>query len=336
MAVALLLIAFAGSATLAAEPKLNRFEFTEMHMAVDFRIVLYAADESTAKQAAAAAFARVKQLDEIMSDYNPQSELSCLSDTAPTQEAVHVSDDLWRVLVEAKKVSAQTSGGFDCTVGPIVKLWRRARRTRELPAADAIAAAREAVGDRFLELDAEKHTVRLLKPKMRLDLGGIAKGYAADAALAVLKKHGISSALVAGSGDIAVGDPPPGKPGWRIGVAPLDPKEPPTRFVMVANVGVSTSGDSLQHVEIGGKRYSHVVDPRNGMALTERSSETVVAVNATASDGLSTGVGVLGPKAGIEAIEKVPDAAALVVRKADDKVESFESTRWRKFEVPAN
>jgi thiamine biosynthesis lipoprotein len=318
----------------ADEPRaVSRFEFTEAHMAVDFRIVLDAPNEAAAKEAAAAAFARIKRIDEMMSDYKADSELSRLSDTAPSPAPVHVSDDLWRVLTRSKEASEQTSGAFDCTVGPVVKLWRRARRTGELPSPDAIAAARDAVGYRSIELDAKRHTAGLLKPKMRLDLGGIAKGYGSDVALAVLKQHGITRALVAGSGDIAVGDPPPGKKGWRIAVAPLDPTDPPSRYVLVANVGVSTSGDSLQHVEIAGRRYSHVIDPRTGVALTDHCSVTVVAPDATASDALSTGISVLGPQEGFKVADKLPGAAAFIVRKPDDKTESHESSRWRQFEA---
>jgi thiamine biosynthesis lipoprotein len=339
-AAAILMITFA-AAGFAVEPSTNaqssalsRFEFSEAHMAVDFRIVLYAPDEATAKQVAAAAFARIKHIDEMMSDYKADSELIRLSDTAPLSEPVHVSDDLWRVLTRSKEASEQTSGAFDCTVGSVVKLWRRARRTGELPSPEAIAAVREAVGYRFLEFDSKQHTVRLLKPKMRLDLGGIAKGYGSDAALAVLKERGITRALVAGSGDIAVGDPPPGKKGWRIGIAPLDPKDPPSRFVIVANAGVSTSGDSLQHVEIGGRRYSHVIDPRTGIALTDHCSVTVVAPDATASDALSTGISVLGPKEGIAVADKLSGTAAFIVRKPGDKTESYESSRWQQFGAP--
>ena len=335
--VACAVVGFAAELSEASSPTaLERFEFTEAHMAVDFRVVLYAADAAQAKEAAASAFARIKQLDEMMSDYKAESELSRLSDTAPSPQPVRVSDDLWRVLSQEKIVSEQTSGAFDCTVGPVVKLWRRARRTGELPSAEAIAAAREAVGDRFLELDPAKHTARLLKPKMRLDLGGIAKGYAADAALAVLNKHGITRALVAGSGDIAVGDPPPGKKGWRIGIAPLELSGPPSRYVLLANAGVSTSGDSMQHVEIGGLRYSHVIDPRTGMALTDHCSVTVVAPNATTTDGLSTGISVLGPEAGLAVAEKLPGVAAFIVRKPEGKTETHESSRWRQFEASAD
>ena len=316
----------------AAEQSLQRFEYSEVHMAVDFRIVLYAADEATAKQAAAAAFARIKQLDEALSDYKPDSELNGLSDTAPSPQPVPVSDDMWRVLSAAKRISAQTSGAFDCTVGPVVKLWRRARRTRELPSAEALAAARDAFGDQFLELDTKQHAARLLKPKMRLDLGGIAKGFASDEALAVMKKLGITRALVAGSGDIAVGDPPPVAKGWRIGIAPLELKGPSSRYVLIANAAVSTSGDFLQHVEIGGKRHSHVIDPRTGQALTDHCSVTIVAPNCTTTDGLSTGVSVMGPEAGLQLVEKLPGVAAFIVRQPEGKQEVFESSRWRRFE----
>jgi thiamine biosynthesis lipoprotein len=317
--------------TRAAEPALARFEFGEVHMAVDFRLTLYAPDEPTATRAAAAAFARIKQLDEMMSDYRPQSELSRLSDMAPTPQPIPVSDDLWLVLTRAKAISEQTGGAFDCTVGPVVKLWRRARRTGELPSAETIAAARESVGYRFLELDAKRHAARLLKSKMRLDLGGIAKGYASDAALAALKEQGVARALVAGSGDIAVGDPPPGRTGWRIGIAPLELKGPPSRYVLLTNGGISTSGDSMQHVEIGGKRFSHVIDPATGMALTDHCSVTIIAHDCTTTDGLSTGVSVMGPKAGLDLVEQLPGVAAYIVRMPKEEKETFESSRFPRF-----
>ena len=167
LAAGLALLACRVTAMRGADQSLQRFELTEVHMAVDFRIVLYAADEEAAKQAAAAAFARIKQLDEELSDYKADSELSRLSDTAPTPQPVHVSDDLWRVLVAAKRLGSNRRR-FDCTVGPVVKLWRRARRNHELPSADALAAARESVGDQYLELDAPRKTVRLLRPRCGL------------------------------------------------------------------------------------------------------------------------------------------------------------------------
>ncbi len=271
----------------------------------------------------------------MMSDYDADSELSHLSATSPAERGVPVSDDLWRVLVRAQAISADTDGAFDVTVGPVVKLWRRARRTGQLPATEALTAARQAVGFRALKTDADHHTVRLVKPRMQLDLGGIAKGYSVDAALAVLKDRGISRALVAGSGDIGVGDPPPGKKGWRIGVAPLDAKQPPSRYVLLSRAAISTSGDALQHVEIDGRRYSHVIDPRTGMALTDHCGVTVIAANCTTSDGLSTGVSVMGPKAGMELIERLPGTAACIVRQPKDKEETTLSIRFEQYAAPS-
>jgi len=332
-------VAFGFMATLAAAAppleKVERFEFTETHMAVDFRIVMYAPDQVTARQAVDAAFARIKQIDGIMSDYDPASELCRLSDTAPAAQGVPVSDDLWRVLERAQAKSKATDGAFDVTVGPLTRLWRRARRTGKLPPTDALADALAAVGYKNIEMDASRHTVRLVKPNMSLDLGAIAKGYASDAAIAALRTKGIRRALVAGSGDISVGDPPPGKSGWLIAVAPLDAKGPASRHLLVSNVGVSTSGDELQHVFIDGKRYSHVVNPHTGMALSEHVSSTIIGPDCTTTDGMGTAISVMGPRAGVELIDRLPGTAAFVARQEGGKVAEYPSRRFHEFEAPA-
>ena len=163
------------------------------------------------------------------------------------------------------------------TVGPVVRLWRRARRQKELPSPQALRQAEDLVGYKFVRLDAEHQAVELLKKGMAIDLGGIAKGYAMDEALAVLQRHGITRALVEAGGDMRLGDPPPGRSGWRVGIPPLDdPQAEPVSYLEVSRVAVSTSGDMMQYVEIGGKRYSHIVDPRTGMALTDHCRVMVV------------------------------------------------------------
>ncbi len=320
------------AAAAESPPKLTRFEFTEPHMAVDFRIVLYAPDEAAARRAADAAFVRIKQIDQMMSDYDPDSELSRLCRTSPAAAAVPVSDDLWRVLQLAVKKSDLTGGAFDVTVGPLVKLWRRARRTGKLPDPAAIEAARQAVGYKSIEFDSAHQAVRLTKPGMQLDLGGIAKGYAVDAALAAMKAQGITRALVAGSGDIGVGDAPPDRPVWRIGIAPLELDGPPSHYVLLHNAAISTSGDSRQHVEIGGQRYSHIIDPRTGVAVTGYNSVSVIAPSCSWTDGLTSGCTVLGPKAALETIERIPGAALYFVRRPADKIETYQSSRFREYE----
>src|SRR5262249_14682100 len=151
-------------------------------------------------------------------------------------------DDLWTVLERSQALAKRTDGAFDVTVGPVVNLWRKARREKKLPPADRLAEARAAVGWRNVELDSRARTGKLLVPDMRLDLGAIAKGYAVDEALKVLREHGITRALVAGGGDMAAGEAPPGNPGWRIELAPLDVTDaPPARFVILRNRALATS-----------------------------------------------------------------------------------------------
>ena len=283
-------------------------------MGVAFHISLYSPDEAVANNAARAAYARVKQLNQLLSDYEPDSELMQLSRRSRPGNAVEVSPELFFVLQRASALSCASEGAFDVTVGPLVQLWREARRTRRLPDPAQLAAARESVGWKHVRLNAEQLTVELHKPGMRLDLGGIAKGYAADEALRVLQEHGVTQALVAAAGDIVAGDAPPGRDHWRIGIAPLDsPDGEPSRYLHVANAAVSTSGDAFQYIEIEGVRYSHIVDPRTGVGLTTRSSVTVVAEDGITADSLASAVSVLGPERGLDLIESREGTAALFV-----------------------
>lgn len=313
----------------------TRFEFTQPQMGVPCRIVLYAPDAASASNAAYAAFARIAALNQIMSDYEDDSELTLLSHTAGSGRAVKVSDDLWRVLECGQGFAGRSDGAFDVTVGPIVQLWRRARRQHELPDPARLAAASQAVGYRKLVLDSRQHTAKLTVPGMRLDLGGIAKGYAVDEALKTLRAYGVKRALVSGGGDMAASDPPPGTRGWRIEVAPLDATNAPPRcFVLVKNCGLATSGDLFQYVELGGRRYSHIVDPHTGVGLTDHSLVTVLAPNGMTADALSTAVSVLGPETGLKLVEATPRAAAHIVRKPHGRIEVFESKRFGKFVEP--
>ena len=311
--------------TSARGTTLSRYEFAQRLMGTRFRIVMYAPDPSTATQAASAAFQRIETLDNIMSDYRDSTELMRVS-AAAGGPPVPVSEDLFRVLEAAQETARRSDGAYDVTVGPVVRLWRMSRLHHTLPDPERLAWARARVGYRNLRLDPQARTVQLLERGMLLDLGGIAKGYAADAALEVLKKFGISRALVAGGGDIAVGDPPPGEKGWVIGIAPLEsPQAPPTRFVSLHNAAVSTSGDAEQHVEIAGVRYSHVIDPKTGQALTGRRSATVIAPNGATSDALATAVCVLGPKRGLALIDSLPGASVLMVLEENGSPRSYES-----------
>ena len=330
LAFCLSLLAFTGCRT-SSPVALERYEYTQPEMGVPFRIVLYAANREEADAAAKAAFDRIAALNAVLSDYEYDSELSTLSRTASSGQVVHVSDDLWRVLARAQDVAQRSGGAFDVTVGPIVSLWRKARRDQALPEPPRLSRALASTGWQKLQLDPHAHTARLLVPGMRLDLGGIAKGYAMDEALKVLEEHGIARALVSGGGDMAVSDPPPAKPGWRIEIAPLDvPDAPPARFVLLRRTGLATSGDLFQHVEIDGVRYSHIVDPHTGIGLTDHSLVTVIARDGMTADSLITAISVLGPDRGL-ALADQERAAVCIVRKPAATIEVRDNPRLKRW-----
>ena len=304
--------------TLANQPiptALTRYEYAQIHMGMRCRLVVYADSEEAAVAACRAAFARVAEIDRVASDYLIDSELNRVVRSAATQP-VKVSDDLWTLFTEARKLSERTDGAFDITVGPYVKLWRKARADKVLPSEEALAAAAPLVGYQKVRLDPAAHTVRLALPGMKLDLGGIAKGYAGENAIATLRAHGIASAFYEAGGDIVVSDAPPGKGGWAIGIADHGPNIPES--LPVANSAISTSGDTEQFVEINGLHYSHVVDPHTGIGMTTRAMGTVTGPKGLWTDGLSKSVYLIPPEK-VESLLKHYPGTKAYIRKVPQK-----------------
>lgn len=271
-----------------AEQKLARHEFESAQMGTRFRIALYAPDPTTAREAADAAFALASKLNKSFSDYDADSELMRL---VKKREAI-VSPELFDILTKAQKIATATDGAFDITNGPHTRNWRRARITGELPSAESIAKAKAATGWKKLKLDPATRRVTLTAEGMFLDLGGIAKGYTADAMLALLKKHDLPIATIAAGGDVSVGDPPPGEKGWKIAIAPGGKSE--AKILLMANQAISTSGDAEQKLTIDGKTYSHIVDSKTGLGLTDSRPVSVVAKFATQTDAFATALSVMG------------------------------------------
>lgn len=306
-----------------------RVRETRRLMGVPWTITVYAQSEASGQAAITAAFAEIARLEGVLSDYDPQSELSRLSRAAPTATPVSVSTDLWRVLREAVAWRDASAGAFDPTVGPLTTLWRQSRRSGVMPRADKLAAARQAVGSRALELDDARNTVTLREPAMRLDLGGIGMGYAIDRAMAVLARHGITSAMIDASGDIAVSGPPPGAAVWTIEVDARVAEDGAGKETLgLVNAAVTTSGDAFQAVEIDGVRYSHIVDPRTGLGVAGPAAVTVIAADCTTADAVATAASVLGPEAGLAFVETVPGAAARFVTSSDGERRAMHSSRW--------
>ncbi len=298
-------------------------------MGTTVRVVLYADDSARAETAALAALARVGALDAILSDYRAESELSRLTRDA-VGTPIRVSDDLFRVLDAAQSLALRSHGAFDITLGPLSQIWRRARRQIALPSRDDLVQARAATGFRLLVLDRDERTAMVAREGMRLDAGGIAKGYAADQALTVLVRHGFARSLVAVGGDLAIGAPPPGAAGWKVVLAGLSPeRSAPGSPLTLASAGVSTSGDAEQWVVIDGQRYSHIVDPMTGLGLTGQRLVSVVARDAMTSDMLATAVNVLPSEAGAALVDDTPGAAALIGTMVDGSESWRRSRAWR-------
>lgn len=303
-------------------------------MGTSFRIVLYAASRTQADPAAAAAYARIDELEQALSDWNTHSELCCAirAASAAPGTAVAISPDLTRVLARAQEVAAASHGAFDPTIGACVALWRRSRRRGELPAPDALAAALAATGHAKLHVDPMARTLTARVPGMALDLGGIAKGDALDEALAVLRRHGIERALIDGGGDVLAAAPPPGTTGWTVGLAELalDPdRPPPVAFaVLLADAALATSGDTYRAVEIDGLRYSHILDPRTGLGLTRRILVAALAPDGATADALATAISVGGAGSAPALLATFPGSAARIVERAPEGVATCTFGRW--------
>jgi thiamine biosynthesis lipoprotein len=337
-AAALLLLAAAGCSP--PSPATLRFAETRRLMGVPWTITVCTANEVTGRGAIAAGFAEVERLERVLSDYDPESELSRLSSAAPMAAATPVSRDLWRVLEQSVALRDRTGGGFDPAIGRLTTLWRQARRSERLPVAEKLHAALATVGPDALQLDATTHGVRLPKPGTRLDLGGIGMGYAADRALEAIAAAGITAAMVDASGDVAVSAAPPGSAGWRIEVAALDAgkteRSQHRESLLLAHAAVTTSGDAFQAVEIDGRRYSHIVDPRTGLGVAGPAAVTVIAPDCTTADAVATAASVLGPEQGLALVAATPGCAARFTWREATSTQTATTPAWPSHLAPAS
>jgi thiamine biosynthesis lipoprotein len=324
-----------GSVAVSAAPPSPsvRVEASAPHMGTLARVVVYAPTQADGDAAAAAAFARIAEIDARLSDYRDDSEVAALARAAVSVPTL-VSADLFAVLSRSHALAARTDGAFDVTAGRVTHLWRRARRLNAWPDAAQVDAARAAGGYRHVRLDAEHRTVTLATAGIEIDAGAIGKGYAAEEALRVLRGRGLGAALVALGGDIAAGDPPPGQLGWSVAIPRLGGGEPFS--IRLARAAVSTSGDAEQWMTVDGIRRSHVIDLRTGWPTTGRSSTSVIAARGLDADALSTTLGIVDRAAGEALLRdaqagpgQVGPAEALWQRLRDDgTLDLHQTSRW--------
>jgi thiamine biosynthesis lipoprotein len=310
MFVRILQIAFFTCLT-ARSQELIKFSFERELMGTRFTIVCYANDEDAVEKAAKSAIEIGEKINQVASDYLPESELSLLS-KKPEGKPVMLSAEILELLEQSLQVAKLTNGGFDPTLAPLSRLWRDSRKSGKLPDPEKLKAARASVGWQQVSLDPEQRSITLMRVGMAFDLGGIAKGYAADLMLASLAAAGLPQSMIVAGGDVRLGDPPPGRDGWNVAVQTFDLNQR-DEILVLANAAVSTSGDLYQSVEIDGVKYSHILDPATGLGLTRRIAATVVADRAALSDPLATAACVMGADADI-ALKKIPGVRDVKIR----------------------
>lgn len=262
------------------------------------------------------AFAAMREVDRLMSNYRDDSELALVNRGA-ADGPVHVSNPLFSVLAAAQRISDASHGAFDMTVGPLVRLWGFHDKKPHLPTPGELAAVRPLVDYRNVLLDADAHTVKFARPGVEIDLGGIGKGFAVEIAASVLRQHGLAGFVDAGGNQYLLGLPP-GKRTWSVGVT--DP-DAPARLLGVIDTGetsVSTSADYANFLVANGKQYGHELDPHTLEPSTAALSVTIVSRDGTLADAMSKAAFILGPKDGLALIESVPGMEGVIAWRRPD------------------
>lgn len=268
-------------------------------------------DAELARSAAEQAFAAMERIEQCMSTYRAESELSQLN-RAAASEAVPVSADLFTVISAALDYARLTDGAFDVTVGPAMEAWGFVSRKWRVPGAEELEHLRKIVGYELVRLDGGQHSVHFARDGVAVDLGGIAAGYAVDAARHVLEEAGVADAMINAGGDIYVMGGQPGQGTWNVGIRhPFDDGRLLTT-IAVTNRAVATSGNANRSFMRDGVMYGHILDPRTLLPARGVVSSTVIAPTAIMADALATGVFVLGPDEGLRLLNRLPEVEGII------------------------
>jgi len=293
--------AFLASAVLvhgsgSVEPHLSHYQATRMSMACVYAIEVYGPDAQSLPRVVEQAFDEVDRIDRLMSHYKTDSPLSRLNRMA-AREPIAVEPELFDFISKAVRYNRDSDGAFDITVGPLMKAWGFFRGEGRMPSAGELAAARRHVGASHVKLMPAAKSIRFDESGVELDLGGIAKGYAVDRVVALLRAQRIPAALISAGGSTIYGiGVPPGHDGWEVGIQdPIDPSKI-ARTVYLKDRALSVAGSSEKSFEVDGVRYSHIMDPRTGMPAQGMLSVAVLTGTGTAGDALDDAFFVLGPE----------------------------------------
>jgi len=307
LAGAVLLAGLGLSLTAAsAQPPLSHHEATRMSMACVYAIEAYGADAQALPRIVEEGFDEVDRIDRLMSHYKAESPLSRLNQQAATQP-VAVDPELFDFITESMRYSRESGGAFDITVGPLMKAWGFFRGEGRMPSADELSTARGHVGTRHVVLDSAARTIAFDEPGVELDLGGIAKGYAVDRVVRLLKERRVPAALVSAGGSTIYGlGAPPGRADWEVAIQdPLNSTRV-ARTVHLKDRALSVAGGSEKYFEVAGRRYSHIMDPRTGSPVQGVLGVAVLTNTGTDGDALDDAFFVLGPGRSRKLLQRNP------------------------------
>ena len=303
---------FALSLRCFAQPE-QGYEHVFPSMGTTVTFAAFSTNPANVEMAFDAAQKEIVRLVAILSDYDDESELSQLNSNMSPGQFIKVSAELWEVLAASDKWHRISGGSFDASVGALTRLWRQHRRRGSIPSDAEIAKTLKVCGWHNVVLDVPNRSVSCLQQGLLIDLGAIAKGYIVDRAFILLQQHGLDKCMVNAGGDLRCGAAPPGRSGWKIGIAPLQASGPPIRIIEIADAAIATSGDLWQYSIIQGKRRSHILDPKSGIGVEGPMSLSAIAPTALEADAAATALSVLGVQRGCELAERIPEIEAMAI-----------------------
>ncbi len=305
--------------------------FFVMGTIIEFR--LYCENKESCDKAILDAYSEVKRLDGIFSNYRNDSVLSRVNSYAGDGR-ISVPDEFIELTRIAIFFSGLTGGAFDITVGRAMEIWSASREKNSMPNTKDIYRAKDCMGFEKIKLYPEEKQIELSSPCVSLDFGGIGKGYALDRAVRILRQHGIKRGIVNFGGNIYAMKPPPGEDGWNIGIRhPRDETQVLT-LVRVEDVAVSTSGDYERYFEVNGKRFSHIINPRDGFPVESVPSVTVIAKDGKGADALSTALTVMRNDRAIHFLDQLKDVGAMIVTEETGRLLIYKNPFFSRLEAP--
>lgn len=259
------------------------------------------------------AIEEIRRIEQLFTTYKPESQTNRINDAAGIMP-VTVDAEVFNLIERSIAISKITQGAFDISYGSIDKtLWNFDKEMTQLPSVEEARKMVHLIDYRNIILDKENSTVFLKEKGMRIGFGGIGKGYAAEMAKKVLIDNGISSGIINASGDLTAWGLQPNGKQWTIGIANPDFPQEAFSYLNISNKAVATSGNYEKYVMIGGKKYSHTIDPKTGLPITGIKSVTIISDNAEFADAMATPISVMGINAGLYLINQIPDLYCIII-----------------------